>query len=809
MSPPVREQLFAIICFSASSSSLLLINKLCMAHVRAPSLLATLQFGMCTAFALGLKWSGAVNVDDWEWTKLKPYLLYTAMFVASIYCNMQSLAHANVETLIVFRACCPLLVALLEWAFMRRALPSARSFLALLLLVGGAASYVVSDKAFKVSGLSAYGWVTAYFWIISVEMVYGKHIVGKHLGFKTLWGPTLYTNAVALLPMLGIGLLTGEVDALYTGADWSPGAVVLMALSCVVGVSISFTGWYCRSLVTATCYTVLGVANKMLTVLVNVIIWDQHASAAGVISLLVCLLGASLYQQAPLVDELEDETADGVALRHKGGAPGSARESRLRPALYFGAGVLSCAACVQLFPQVLHTPHSMEGGLFSSGAGGHFGLNSPSRPPADALARVLGRIQRPPARCNWSDTSHFEVWVPRPSGSADAPPGSAQRLGRSRTVSRTGPLSNAAPMVPFARQLQSYARAFSRALSLGHAFLGAFHPAAEGCERPPLELGCLLSGPLVVDGPALLEPPPLDLSACPSRTALPLASVARGATFAAATAGGAQEIGPFSLRFAKAEAQLEKASRGWIVSQLMALLMRPTPIFETHLQNVTEALAQPADTKRTTGAAQPRARAIAERTLGVHFEAALMQTRHENATAHLIGRIIHLVEYAAPTCVLLAPTANSEATRVTEPRHLQSACKRLMVKLESQIERLGLAQSTEIQCVPVNHAGNLAGQTHSRAWDPSTHALTVMHLLSRCGLFLGALHTDFGLTVRELMRARLDATSSRLDVKLPNVFSIHSPPTSQYFSKAARGAKPNVFKSRAGRGTVGAIEGKR
>ena len=113
MSPPVREQLFAIICFSASSSSLLLINKLCMAHVRAPSLLATLQFGMCTAFALGLKWSGAVNVDDWEWTKLKPYLLYTAMFVASIYCNMQSLAHANVETLIVFRAWCPLLGALL------------------------------------------------------------------------------------------------------------------------------------------------------------------------------------------------------------------------------------------------------------------------------------------------------------------------------------------------------------------------------------------------------------------------------------------------------------------------------------------------------------------------------------------------------------------------------------------------------------------------------------------------------------------------------------------------------------------------
>jgi hypothetical protein len=52
--------------------------------------------------------------------------------------------------------------------------------------------------------------------------------------------------------------------------------------------------------VTATCYTVLGVANKMITVLANLALWDKHASPAGVISLLVCLLGAALYKQAPV-----------------------------------------------------------------------------------------------------------------------------------------------------------------------------------------------------------------------------------------------------------------------------------------------------------------------------------------------------------------------------------------------------------------------------------------------------------------------------------------------------------------------------
>ena len=52
--------------------------------------------------------------------------------------------------------------------------------------------------------------------------------------------------------------------------------------------------------------------NKMLTVTVNVLIWDKHASAAGIGALCVCLLGGSLYQQAPLKES--PTNAEGVAL---------------------------------------------------------------------------------------------------------------------------------------------------------------------------------------------------------------------------------------------------------------------------------------------------------------------------------------------------------------------------------------------------------------------------------------------------------------------------------------------------------------
>ena len=60
-----------------------------------------------------------------------------------------------------------------------------------------------------------------------------------------------------------------------------------------------------QSVITATAYTVVGVMNKFLTVLINVAIWDKHASPLGMAALCVCLGGGSLYQQAPLRKNIE------------------------------------------------------------------------------------------------------------------------------------------------------------------------------------------------------------------------------------------------------------------------------------------------------------------------------------------------------------------------------------------------------------------------------------------------------------------------------------------------------------------------
>ena len=128
-----------------------------------------------------------------------------------------------------------------------------------------------------------------------------------------MWSPVLYTNGLSCVPTSLIGLVTGDFAKLATVQLTTNGISWLLA-SCVIGTGISWAGFKCQSVITATAYTVVGVINKMLTVLCNVLIWDAHASGAGIASLLVCVLGGAAYQQAPLRRDVKSHDHPSVEL---------------------------------------------------------------------------------------------------------------------------------------------------------------------------------------------------------------------------------------------------------------------------------------------------------------------------------------------------------------------------------------------------------------------------------------------------------------------------------------------------------------
>lgn len=79
-------------------------------------------------------------------THTKRYALYVCAFAAGIYSNMRALSVSNVETIIVFRACTPMCVASIEYLFMNREFPSAKSTGSLVVVMMGAAAYVYGRK---------------------------------------------------------------------------------------------------------------------------------------------------------------------------------------------------------------------------------------------------------------------------------------------------------------------------------------------------------------------------------------------------------------------------------------------------------------------------------------------------------------------------------------------------------------------------------------------------------------------------------------------------------------------------------------
>lgn len=94
-----------------------------------------------------------MKVDALEYDKIYSYMFYIVAFVLSIYANMKALSLSNVETVIVFRACVPVVVTVIEYFFMDRALPSVRSALSLFVVSAGAVMYCLSDSEFAMNGI--------------------------------------------------------------------------------------------------------------------------------------------------------------------------------------------------------------------------------------------------------------------------------------------------------------------------------------------------------------------------------------------------------------------------------------------------------------------------------------------------------------------------------------------------------------------------------------------------------------------------------------------------------------------------------
>ncbi|XP_015572112.1 GDP-mannose transporter GONST3 [Ricinus communis] len=283
-------------CLSASLLSI--INKWAVMKFPYPGALTALQYFTSAAGVLACGWFKLVEHDRLDLLTMWRFLPAAIMFYLSLFTNSELLLHANVDTFIVFRSVVPIFVAIGETLFLHQPWPALKTWLSLTTIFGGSVLYVLTDYQFTVT---AYSWALAYLVSMTVDFVYIKHVV-MTIGLNT-WGLVLYNNLEALLLFPLELLIMGELKKIkheFTDeSDWYTFEVVLpVGLSCLFGLAISFFGFSCRRAISATGYTVLGVVNKLLTVVINLVIWDKHSSFIGTVGLLICMLGGIMYQQS-------------------------------------------------------------------------------------------------------------------------------------------------------------------------------------------------------------------------------------------------------------------------------------------------------------------------------------------------------------------------------------------------------------------------------------------------------------------------------------------------------------------------------
>ena len=285
-----------IVGYAVCSSLLAIINKYAITVFGFPSLLTFIHFVTCVGTVLILGKLKVIDHDAIELETVWKFLPAAGVFFLSIFSNANLLKAANIETFITFRSSTPLLVAIADTFFRGQPIPSSYSFFSLSLIFVGAVSYVLSDARFT---LKAYSWAGIYLITIVTDMVYIKHVI-SNAGLNT-WGLVLYTNLISAIFSPVVWLLTGEYVASMDGSKnhWiSPGVFIPVALSCVFGVAISFYSYACRRAISPTAFTVVGVTSKLITIVINVLIWDKHASPLGLASLLFTIGGGVLYQQS-------------------------------------------------------------------------------------------------------------------------------------------------------------------------------------------------------------------------------------------------------------------------------------------------------------------------------------------------------------------------------------------------------------------------------------------------------------------------------------------------------------------------------
>jgi len=273
------------------------LNKAVLKVIPAPTTVLLAQVGSSALILWALGKSGILKVDAFTIATGKLFFWNAVAFMILLFTNAKALESANVEAVIVFRTLSIFVTAYGDFRLLQAQALNTEAIISLCMVVFGAIGYVLSDKGFIIKNMF---WVFCYGCTNAAYPIVTKMVIRSN-DTMTSWGRTYYNNLMTFMIFLPGMFVLGEH---HTVADLDEKglltvtSVTLLIMSCIWGTGISFLGFLCLENVSATTFNVMGNANKMLTLVINSLLWSHHASIEANFCLAFSLVGAACYGEA-------------------------------------------------------------------------------------------------------------------------------------------------------------------------------------------------------------------------------------------------------------------------------------------------------------------------------------------------------------------------------------------------------------------------------------------------------------------------------------------------------------------------------
>ena len=88
---------FAVAAYATCSASMLIVNKLCITYLPAPTVVLFLQLSFTAVAIRAMTHYGIVDADPLDMEKAKPFVIVALAFLGALYTNVKTLQYANVE----------------------------------------------------------------------------------------------------------------------------------------------------------------------------------------------------------------------------------------------------------------------------------------------------------------------------------------------------------------------------------------------------------------------------------------------------------------------------------------------------------------------------------------------------------------------------------------------------------------------------------------------------------------------------------------------------------------------------------------